>query len=197
MVQLDDYTTQITQQMSEVWQAAQDRLQKAQRKQKQQHDQRASSVDARVGDRVFVYMPSLKSGPAHKLARPFKGPFRVVALHSNGAEVVPVDKPRASPTRVALNRLRWCPEELLQMESEATDDDQESGQGLKPSQKEATEPLNVQTCKEQGEYQVEQASDVQTCQDQPLPTLLRSEEKEPPWKKRLRPRTTKFSSRTN
>ena len=159
--------------MSEVWQAAQDRLQKAQRKQKQQHDQRASSVDARVGDRVFVYMPSLKSGPAHKLARPFKGSFRVVALHPNGAEVVPVDKPRASLTRVALNRLWWCPEELLQMESEH--DDQESGQGLKPSQKEATEPLNVQTCKKQGENQVEQASDVQTCQDQPLPTLPQGE----------------------
>ena len=57
-------------------------------------------------------MPSLKSGPAHKLARPFKGLFRVVAVHPNGAEVVLVEKPRSSPIRVAFNRLRWCPKEV-------------------------------------------------------------------------------------
>ena len=92
-MQLDDYQTVVTHRMSETWAVAQENVKKAQAKQKMYHDQRASAVDARLGDRVFVYMPALKSGPTHKLARPFKGPFRVVAVHPNGAEVVPVDRP--------------------------------------------------------------------------------------------------------
>ena len=36
----------------------------------------------------------------------------MLATHPNGVEVVPVANPRASPIRVALNRMRRCPKEV-------------------------------------------------------------------------------------
>ena len=84
-------------------------VQKAQQRQKHQHDRRAQDPGFRVGDRVFVYMPAKKSGKAHKFAKPFQGPYRIVSLFENGAEVRLVDKPSAGTIRVALNRVRRCP----------------------------------------------------------------------------------------
>ena len=54
-----------------------------------------------------------KCGKAYKFAHPFKGPYRVVKLFPNGAELSLVDKPNGSTIRVALNRLRRCPKEIL------------------------------------------------------------------------------------
>ena len=54
-------------------------------------------------------MLALKSGPAHKLARPYKGPYRIVQLFPNRAEVKLVDNPRAPTIRVALNRVCRSP----------------------------------------------------------------------------------------
>ena len=61
---------------------------------------------------MFVYMPAAKKGKAHKFARPFHGPYRVLELTANDAKVVPVDKPRDTPILVALDRVRHCPDEL-------------------------------------------------------------------------------------
>ena len=77
-------------------------------------------------------MPALKSGPAHELARPYKGPYRIVQLFPNGAEVKLVDNPRAPTIRVALNRVRRSPtqpEESVTEVSRATNDErvEESG----------------------------------------------------------------------
>ena len=98
--------------MREMWEAAQQSLRKAQRKQKVYHDCRAKEASLMVGDRVFIHTPTLKSDPAHKLASPFKGPYRVIGVHDNGLDVVLVSNPRASSIRVALNRVRRCPEEV-------------------------------------------------------------------------------------
>ena len=65
-----------------------------------------------VGDRVSIFMPAAKSSKAHKLARPFHGPFRIQKLHDNGVEIRPVDKSRDSPIRVSFDRLRVCPDEV-------------------------------------------------------------------------------------
>ena len=54
-------------------------------------------------------VPSCKQGKAHKFARPFRGPHRIVNLYDNGADIRPVDRPQQATTRVALNRLRKCP----------------------------------------------------------------------------------------
>jgi len=64
---------------------------------------------------VFLYMPAAKSNKAYKFAKLFQGPHRIVWLYDNGAELQPVDHPRASPIRVAMNRLRLCPTELAGM----------------------------------------------------------------------------------
>ena len=65
-----------------------------------------------VGERVFLCMPAMKTGAHRKLSCPFKGPYRVTALHPNGAEIRLVGKPRTESIRVALNRLRRCPTEI-------------------------------------------------------------------------------------
>ena len=83
-VMLDDYKTHMIREMSEAWKKAQKCVQKAQKRQKVQHDKRATPADFNIGERVFVHIPALKSGPAYKLAHPFKGPYRVVENYPNG-----------------------------------------------------------------------------------------------------------------
>ena len=56
-----------------------------------------------------MYMPAIRSGPAYKLMRPYKGPYRVITTHPNGVELQSVDHPKAKTIRVALNRVRHCP----------------------------------------------------------------------------------------
>ena len=36
----------------------------------------------------------------------------MTALYLNGADIILIGKPGSDPIRVALNRLRWCPEEI-------------------------------------------------------------------------------------
>ena len=62
-----------------------------------------------VGDCMFVYMPAIHSGPAYKLTRPYKGPYRVISAHPNGVELMLLQQPKAKPIRVALNRVRRFP----------------------------------------------------------------------------------------
>ena len=109
-VQLDDYKSRMVRAMSETWELARQSIKKAQGKQKIHHDKTARNAEFKVGDRVFAFMPAMKTGPAYKLARPYKGPYRVMQLYPNGAELLLIDKPRSPPIRVALNRVRRCPE---------------------------------------------------------------------------------------
>ena len=77
-VLLDDYKSSMMRAMSDAWEAARQNVREPQKKQKIQHDRNARNADFHVGDRVFVYMPALKSGPAYKLACPYKGTYRVL-----------------------------------------------------------------------------------------------------------------------
>ena len=110
---LNSYKGELVVGMAEAWSAAQTQVRKAQKRQKVQHDRHATDSRFQVGDRVYVYMPAEKRGKAYKFARPFRGPFRVVTLYENGADVRLVDKPQAEAIRVALNRVRRCPTEIL------------------------------------------------------------------------------------
>ena len=85
VVQLDDYKSRMMQGMSDAWSSVQNALKKSQARQKKQHDKNARNADFSLGDRVYVYMPALKTGPAYKLARPYKGPYRILQLFENGA----------------------------------------------------------------------------------------------------------------
>ena len=109
---LDDYKSVMLQGMSTAWDRAQKSLLKAQKQQKKQHDKAAKNSDFLVGDRVFVCMPAMKTGQLRKLSRPYKGPYRVISTYPNGVKVHPINQPRAEAIRVALNRVRRCPEEI-------------------------------------------------------------------------------------
>ena len=99
-------------QMSEAWELAKNQIVKAQKTQKRHYDRRSTAVKYSVGDREFVLMPSAKNTKAYKFARPFFRPYRVVVVHPTGLEVRPVDRPHAPTIRVALNRVRRCPDEI-------------------------------------------------------------------------------------
>jgi len=91
------------------------------------HDRKASDTRVKLGDKVFVYMPATKTGPAYKLAQPYKGPYRVVKNYDNGVELQSVEHPRAKSIRVALSRVRKCPTAISDKEvivlSPAADED--------------------------------------------------------------------------
>ena len=109
----DDYTREITLRMSTAWKTAQDRIKEAQKKQKCHHDKKAKDPRVFEGDRVFVYSPAERSGKAYKFARPFKGPYRVMKMLPSGAELSLIAEPTGPTIRVALNRLRRCPKEIV------------------------------------------------------------------------------------
>lgn len=86
---------------------ARDGIKKTQVQQKQQ-DVCAHSATYVEGERVFAHM----SGTAYKLARQYFGPHSVVQVLEKGIKVRPVDQPPSTTTCVALNRVRWCPDEI-------------------------------------------------------------------------------------
>ena len=111
-VDATDYKTEMTTRMAAAWELARSQVKKAQNKQKEYYDRHATPQNIAKGERVFVYMPAAKSGPAWKLARPYHGPYRVVKAMEGGVEVVPVDRPQDIPIRVSAQRIRRCPAEL-------------------------------------------------------------------------------------
>ena len=100
--------------LTEAWSMAQKQVQKAQKK---QYDKNTKEPDLKVGERVFVYMPKEKATKAYKFARPFHGPFRVVEVLDAGVVVRLVDPWRGESIRVAVNRVRRCPEAVPEGES--------------------------------------------------------------------------------
>ena len=74
--------------MSNSWSIAREKIESSQQKQKAQYDKSAQEPKVRVGDRVMVHMPGELKGKDHKLARPYHGPYRVLKVTSNNAEVV-------------------------------------------------------------------------------------------------------------
>ena len=111
-INLESYRLELVVRMSEAWELAWRHIKKAQRRQKTYHDRNSRSVPLQVGDRVFLHVPAAKQGKAHKFARPLRGPYRVIELYENGADIRPVDRPQADTIRVALNRLRKYPTEI-------------------------------------------------------------------------------------
>lgn len=106
--------------LTEAWEMARGSIGKAQERQKYQHDKGARDVKFSIGDRVFVYMPASKANKAYKFAKPFEGPYRVLATYENGADVRLVDQPSSGTLRVALDRLRQCPEQIVSLEGQVT-----------------------------------------------------------------------------
>lgn len=68
--------------MATAWKLAGENIKGAQVHQKKSYDKKSREVDLKVGERVMVFMPSDCKGKERKLARPFHGPYRVVAVSS-------------------------------------------------------------------------------------------------------------------
>ena len=113
---IDDYKTVMMQNLSAAWKLAQENVHKAQSKQKRQHDKKARGATINSGDRVFVYMPAIRTGPAYKLTRPYEGPYRVITTQPNGVELRSIDNPKDPTIQVALNRVRHCPDMIIDRE---------------------------------------------------------------------------------
>ena len=107
-VDIDNYKNEISIKLAEAWKLARRNNKTAQGNQKLQYDRNSKPPKFRVGDRVFVYMPSAKACKAYKFARPFYGPYRIIEQSETGVVVRPVDKPQAEPIRVAYDRIQRC-----------------------------------------------------------------------------------------
>ena len=103
-LEYDNYWS-VVQNLSDSWTTARQNVQK------QQYDKKTRMPTFQLAI-VFVYMPATKSGKAYKLSRPFYGPYRIITLHDNGADVKPVDRPQDATIRVPFARLRACPSEI-------------------------------------------------------------------------------------
>ena len=111
-VDVDDYKAELVTGLSTAWEAARRNVEQAQQKQKKFFDWRARDPGFRVGDRAFLYVPSEKSGQAYKFAKPYRGQYQIVGLYENGADLRLVSQSGDQTIRVALSRLRRCPEEI-------------------------------------------------------------------------------------
>jgi len=100
--------------LREAWELARERIKRARECQQKSYKQRAQLAPLRVGDRVFLHVPSAKWGKAHKFASPFHGPYCVIHLYENGANihVCPVEHPQQAKVLVSLSWLRKCPREF-------------------------------------------------------------------------------------
>ena len=86
-VDVDTYKGEITIKMDEAWELARSNIKKAQKNQKLYHDQRSKPPNFKVGDRVMVYVPAAKACKSYKFARPFHGPYRIIAQDETGVVI--------------------------------------------------------------------------------------------------------------
>jgi len=107
-VDVDDYKRELILGLSQAWRLAQGNIKRAQAQQKSQYDRKTRPVEAKVGDRVMIYMPSEVQGKKWKLARPFHSPYRVIATTPSNAEVRLVDNPVAESLFVSWDRVHSC-----------------------------------------------------------------------------------------
>ena len=107
------YVEEMSVRMAEAWRTTKDCIQQAQEKQRWQHDKGRRPTEFQ-GETVYLFMPAKLTGKERKLQSPTDGLYKITRLWPTGAEVVKLKGRDSKPIRVALDRLRKCPEELLQ-----------------------------------------------------------------------------------
>ena len=110
--QIDLHEYGIAGKLAEAWDLAKRNVQKAQKQQKKTYDQHSRPPNFKVGERVFLFKPTERTGENRKLARAYHGPYRVTKLTTNNAHIRRVDKPEDESLLVAIDRLRRCPDEV-------------------------------------------------------------------------------------
>ena len=112
---LQEYGVELANRMTGAWKSACRAITKAQKKQKAFYDKKTRPPNFIVGERVFFFKPTEKTGQNCKFARPYHGPFRVCELGNNTAKICRVDRPHDDSILVTLARLRKCQEEIPNM----------------------------------------------------------------------------------
>ena len=115
LVNLREYGSELAECMSTARKLAKEHIKTAQKHQKAQYDRKARPPKFLTGDRVFLYKPAEKSGEGRKLARPYHGPYRIIELNANNAQIRKVNQPDGDLLLVATDRLRRCPDEVEDM----------------------------------------------------------------------------------
>jgi hypothetical protein len=100
----------MAEQMTQAWSIAQERIGKAQDKQKASFDRRTFTPKVSEGDQVMVYVPGVGKGKSPKLAHLYKGPFEVKEVKFPLLKVVMQGlwdkKDSPSPTWVNIDRVK-------------------------------------------------------------------------------------------
>ncbi len=112
---VEDYRSLLAIGLTEAWKQAQQKIQKAQQKQKRCYDRRAQIRNFTIGDRVMVYMPHEAQGKRRKLGLALPWSFSrggVDAELSNRMSVRPVDHPEKDPFLVNMDRVTRCADEF-------------------------------------------------------------------------------------
>ena len=76
--EVGSYQEELVTHLQNTWELARQNVKKAQQRQRKNYDRTAKPVPLCVGDRVYLHVPVMKKEKAHKFARPFKGPYRVL-----------------------------------------------------------------------------------------------------------------------
>ena len=111
-INFPDYCSELIAHRSDARTLAHQNIKKAHSKQKVQYDKCSKTPTIKIGDKVMVYFPDQVKGKAWKLARPYHGPYEVLALTQTSAEVHLANSSQEGVIFVALDRLRICPEEI-------------------------------------------------------------------------------------
>ena len=108
------YVEEMSVRMAEAWRTAKDCIQQAQEKQQWQHNKGRRPTEFQEGETVYLFMPAKLSGKERKLQSPTDGPYKITRLWPTGTEVRKLKGQDSKSIRIALDRLRKCPDELLQ-----------------------------------------------------------------------------------
>ena len=109
VVDQDDYKFELTEKLQLAWKLAKENMTWSQERQKKYYDRNAVESCYLPGDVVLRYTPISVKGRSKKFSRPWRGPYRIIEMASDGlnAILLPYDRKQgAKPYRVHVNRLK-------------------------------------------------------------------------------------------
>ena len=112
LIDLREYKSELAVQMSDAWRLARDQVKCTQKRQRIYCDRKPRPPQFFTDNRVFLHKPAEKTGEGRKLERPYHGPYQIIELTVNNAQIRRIDMPHDEPIQVALDRLRRCPVEV-------------------------------------------------------------------------------------
>lgn len=94
-VSVDNYKSEVAQRLQSAWKMARRNIEKAQKDKRNIMTTMLKKLPTKLSKEYFLYTPSAKSRQSYKFALPYKGPFHVLVVKDNVAEIQNVDRPTA------------------------------------------------------------------------------------------------------